>query len=503
MLQTTRRDFLKTTAAGLASLTASTSSSRRTFAADELAALDATALAELVRNRQVKPLEIVEATIARIEKLNPKINAVVTTSFDQAIDQAKGPLGDGRFAGVPYLLKDLVPNRGVRLTYGSLFFKDNIATFSTELVKRTEKSGFIILGKTNTPEFGLVPVTEPKLFGPARNPWNLDLTPGGSSGGAAAAVASGMVPMAHASDGGGSIRIPASCCGVFGMKITRGRNPDAPTPNPDGLSIQHCVSRSVRDSASLLDVTHGPVAGDLWWAPRPERAYVDEVKIEPRKLRIAFTMRDFSGNPIHPDCKAAVEQTAKVCAELGHRVEEVAPPIDGAAASDAFRMLWIGRVGSLVRGATKTLGRMPDRDMFEAWTRHLNDVNDTLTPADVRTAWNLLLTTAYQIAEFMQKYDVILTSTLGAPPLRIGELAFEKGFDEANKKVAAFVPFTWMFNASGQPAMSVPLYWSAAGVPIGSHFVGRFGEEGLLFQLAGQLERARPWANRWAQASVR
>ena len=323
MLETTRREFLKTTAVGLTSLTVGAISSRSAFAADELAALDATALAELVRNRKLKPLEIVEATIERIEKLNPAINAVVTKSFDQARERAKEAIGDAPFAGVPYLLKDLTPNKGVRLTYGCVFFKDNIATFSTEIVKRTERAGLIVLGKTNTPEFGLVPVTEPKLFGPTRNPWNLELTSGGSSGGAAAAVASGMVPMAHASDGGGSIRIPASCCGVFGMKISRGRNPDAPTPNPDGLSVQHCVSRSVRDSAGLLDVTRGSVAGDIWWAPPPERAYVDELKLEPRKLRIAFTTKDLSGGPIHADCKAAVEQSAKVCAELGHSVEEV------------------------------------------------------------------------------------------------------------------------------------------------------------------------------------
>ncbi len=498
----TRREFIETTAVGLAGLAASAATAETAFVADEFATLDATALAKLVRKRKVKPVEIVEATIARIDKLNPQINAVVTKTFDQAIDRAKGPLGDGPFAGVPYLLKDLTPNKGVRLTFGSVFFKDNVATFSTELVKRTEASGLIVLGKTNTPEFGLVPITEPKLFGPTRNPWNLDLTPGGSSGGAAAAVASGMVPMAHASDGGGSIRIPAACCGAFGMKITRGRNPDAPTPNPDGLSVQHCVSRSVRDSAALLDVTRGPVPGDIWWAPPPGRPYVEEVKTEPKKLRIAFTTSDFAGSPIHADCKAAVEQSAKLCADLGHHVEEVAPPIDGAAARDAFRMLWVGRVGSLIRTAARTLGRMPDRDQFEAGTWQLNDVNDKLTPADTRTASNLLLTTGYQIAEFMQKYDVILTSTTGIPPLRVGELDYDHAPEEANRKVGAFVPYTWVFNATGQPAMSVPLFWNAAGLPIGSHFVGRFGEEDLLFRLAGQLERAKPWANRWAQNSA-
>lgn len=501
MLPTTRREFLGVTGAALAGLAVPAGLAQRAFASDEFASLDATAIAELVRSRKASPLEIVEATIARIEKLNPKINAVVTQTFQRAIDRAKGPLGEGPFVGVPYLLKDLTPNKGVRLTFGSNFFRDNVATFSTELVKRSEASGLNIVGKTNTPEFGLVPITEPKLFGPTRNPWNLDLTAGGSSGGAAAAVAAGMVPMAHASDGGGSIRIPASCCGVFGMKISRGLNPDAPTPNPDGLSVQHCVSRSVRDSARLLDVTRGPVAGDIWWAPPVERPYAEEVTREPKKLRIALLTKDLSGEPIHADCQAAVEQTAKLCTELGHQVEEVALPIDGTAARDAFRMLWIGRVGSLIRTATKTLGRMPDRDQFESWTWQLNDINNTLTPADARSASSLLLTAAYQIAQFMQTYDVILTATLGTPPLRVGELDLENQAAEANAKIGRFVPYTWLFNATGQPAMSVPLHWNAQGVPIGSHFVGRFADDGLLFQLAGQLERARPWAGRLPGAS--
>jgi amidase len=501
MLSTTRREFLGATGAALASLAMPQGIVEQAFAADEFAGLDATALAELVRSRKASPLEIVQATIARIEKLNPKINAVVTPTFERAIERAKTPPGEGPFAGVPYLLKDLTPNKGVRLTYGSKFFKDNVATFSTELVNRSEASGLNIVGKSNTPEFGLVPVTEPKLFGPTRNPWNLNLTSGGSSGGAAAAVAAGLVPMAHASDGGGSIRIPASCCGVFGMKISRGLNPDAPTPNPDGLSVQHCVSRSVRDSARLLDVTRGPVAGDIWWAPPPERSYAEEVNREPKKLRIAFVTKDLSGEAIHPDCKDAVEQAAKLCAELGHQVEEVALPIDGDAARDAFRMLWIGRVGSLIRAATKTLGRMPDRDQFESWTWQLNDINNTLTPADARSASSLLLTAGYQIAQFMRTYDVILTATLGTPPLGVGELDFENQSAVANAKVGRFVPYTWLFNATGQPAMSVPLHWNAQGVPIGSHFVGRFAEDGLLFQLAGQLERARPWAGRFPAAS--
>jgi amidase len=497
----TRRAFLKTTAASAVALSGASTLVERALAADELASHDATALAELVRKRQLKPVEVVELAIARIEALNPKVNAVVTKTFEQAIERAKGPLGDGPFAGVPYLVKDLTPAKGVRLTYGSMFFKDNVAAFSTELVKRSEAAGLIVLGKSNTPEFGLVPVTESKLLGPCRNPWNLELTSGGSSGGAAAAVASCMVPMAHASDGGGSIRIPASCCGVFGMKVSRGRNPDAPTPNPDGLSVQHCVSRSVRDSAALLDATRGPVGGDIWWAPPPERPYAEEVLIEPKKLRIAYLTKDYAGRAVHPDCQAAVEQSAKLCASLGHAVEEASLPIDGNAARDAFRLLWIGRVGSLVRAAEKTLGRQPDRGMFEEWTWRLNDINTTLTPADARNGASLLLTAAYQVAEFMKTYDVILTSTMGCPPLKVGELDFDHDAEKANERVGEFVPYTWLFNATGQPAMSVPLGWNAAGTPIGSHFVGRFGEEGLLFRLAAQLERAQPWAGRKPRVS--
>lgn len=502
MLQTTRRDFLKTAVAGAAMFGMGGQVTRRASAAEQFAGLDALGQAELVKKKQVKPVELVEAAIARIEKLNPQINAVVTKIFEQAIDRAKGPVGDGPFAGVPYLIKDLLPYKGARHTYGSKFYAKNISKVAPELVKRSEEAGLIVVGKTNTPEFGMVPITEPKLFGATHNPWNLDLTPGGSSGGAAAAVAAGMVPMAHASDGGGSIRIPASCCGVFGMKISRGRNPDFPVPNPEGVSVQHCVSRSVRDSAALLDVTQGPVPGERWWTAPPTRSYLEEVTTEPGKLKIAYTTKDFAGNDIHPDCVAAVETTVKLCRDLGHEVEEVSIPIDGSGTREAFLAIWAGIAGTAIRTATQILGREPNRDDFELATWQLADVNDSLTPADVRIAWNTLLTAGFKIAEFMQKYDVILTSVVGLPPLKIGELDFENGYDTARVTVTKFVPYTPVFNATGQPAMSVPLYWNKAGVPIGSHFVGRLGEEALLFRLAGQLERTQPWANRWAPHSA-
>ncbi len=275
----------------------------------DIALLDATALADLVRRRQVTPAELVNAAIGRIERLNPQLNAVVTPMFEQAREAARGPLPEGPFTGVPFLMKDLGPTvAGVRYTQGSRFLRDYVAPGDSELTKRYRRAGLIIAGKTNTPELGLVPTTEPGLFGPARNPWDLTRTTGGSSGGSAAAVAAGIVPMAHANDGGGSIRIPASCCGLFGLKPTRARTPLGPDVGDvmSGLAVDHAVTRTVRDCAALLDATGGPDLGDPYWAPPPERPFAQEVEGDPGRLRIAFATQAPAGSPIHPDCVAAV-----------------------------------------------------------------------------------------------------------------------------------------------------------------------------------------------------
>jgi amidase len=492
-----RREFLHGAAASLVAAAAGSLLPRAPArAADELARLDATAQADLVRRKQVKPVELVEAAIARIEALDPRLNAVVTPLFERARERVRDGTPGGPFPGVPYLLKDLLPLEGVRITFGSAAFEKHVARASAEVARRMEAAGLVILGVTNSPEFGLLPTTEPKLHGPTRNPWSPTRSPGGSSGGAAAAVAAGLVPLAQASDGGGSIRIPASACGLFGLKPSRGRNPEAPDPDWLGLSVRHCVSRSVRDSAILLDAIRGPSAGDRWWAPAPERPYAAEVGSEPGRLRIGFTARDFGGRPVHPDCVAAVESTAALCEELGHHVEEAAPEIDRVAFDDAFLLLWSAYAAEAVKGWARVTGRKPGPQLFEPFTWQLVEHESRHTPADVALAWSTLQDASYALVRFHEMHDLLLTPVLGEPPVEIGGLPQDVPFEAMRERLRRYVPFTPVANASGQPAMSVPLFWSAAGLPIGSHFVARYGDEATLVRLASQLERARPWAER-------
>lgn len=472
---------------------------------DEFAWLDATAQADLVRARQVKPVELVDAAIARIERLNPALNAVITPMFDEARATAKALEPDGGaggpdaggppFPGVPFLLKDLGAfYRGARYTAGSAFLRDWVAPFDVEVVRRFRRAGLVVLGKTNTPEFGLLPTTEPRAYGPTRNPWDVTRTAGGSSGGAAAAVASGMVPVAHASDGGGSIRIPASCCGLFGMKVSRGRNPR----NPDfGLGVDHVVTRSVRDSAALLDAIAGPGPGDPYWAPPPARPFREEVGADPGRLRIAFTTAAPTGVPVDPDCVAAVEAAAALCAGLGHEVTEGAPAFDGPALARAFTLLWTALAASSMDLLAELTGRTPTADQFEPYTWALAELGRQRTAVEYLQAVAHLQSVAAAFAAFFTDHDVWLTPTLAFPPPPLGR--FDPPDDNPLLPMArsgAFVPFTPVANAAGLPAMSVPLAWNAAGLPIGVHFVGRFGDEATLFRLAGQLEAARPWAGR-------
>ena len=310
----------------------------------DLARLDATAQAELVRRGEITTLELVDAAIDRIERANPILNAVVTPTFDRAREAARGDLPAGPFRGVPFLLKDLSAAwAGVRMTSGSAFLKDFVAPVDSVLVRRYFAAGLVVLGKTNCPEFGFLPTTEPRLFGPTRNPWDLERSPGGSSGGSAAAVTAGMVPFAHGNDGGGSIRIPASCCGLVGLKPTRARITQAPLLGDvmGGLVVDHALTRSVRDSAALLDATAGPAPGDPYLAPPPARPFLDEVSADPGRLRIAWTARNPIGAPVDPECARAVEETAALCAELGHVVEEAAPDLDGDLLYESFLAVWL------------------------------------------------------------------------------------------------------------------------------------------------------------------
>ena len=465
----------------------------------ELSRLDATALADLVQSRSVTPLELVDATVARIEQINPSLNAIVTPMYDEARAVAAQPVS-GPFGGVPFLLKDLFASyAGVRLTGGSRFLKDFVAPFDTEPVARFRRAGLIVVAKTNTPEFGLLPTTEPELFGPTRNPWDVTCTPGGSSGGSAAAVAAGIVPMAHANDGGGSIRIPASCCGVFGFKPTRGRVPLSPNCGDvmSGLVIEHAVTRSVRDSARLLDAIAGPDLGDPYWAPPLPCALAGEIGADPGRLRIAFTAAAPTGVAVHPNCVAAVRDAAALCAELGHEVTEAAPPLDGERLVQSFTAVWAAGTAWTIDSLAHTTGLKPTPEQFERFTWNLAERGRRITSSEYLLAVQALQLAGREIARFQYTYDVWLTPTLAEPPVPLGTLS--TAVDDPMptlRRAAAFVPFTPLCNASGQPAMSVPLFWNAAGVPIGTHFVGRFGDEATLFRLAAQLEAARPWANR-------
>jgi amidase len=473
--------------------------------ADELADLDAMSLAECVRTKEVKPVELVQAAIDRIERINPRINAIVTRMYEEALSVARDEPRDGPFAGVPFLLKDLAAAyRGAPLSSGSRYGKGFRPDRDTELVARYRRAGLIVIGKTNTPEFGLLPTTEPVLFGPTRNPWDTGRTAGGSSGGSAAAVAARLVPMAHGNDGGGSIRIPASCCGVFGLKPTRARNPLGPFLGDvfSGLVAEHALTRTVRDSAALLDATSGYALGDPYCAPEPARPFLQEVGADPGRLRIACSTRTPVGTPVHPDCVAAVQDAAALLLGLGHEVAEAAPFYDGEMIWKQFQTIWAAGVTWTIRNMNYSLGRLPDEGELEPVTLAYDERGREVTAAEYLGAVQYFQVLARQIAEFMREYDVLLTPTLGMPPLPLGSFAPTQEDPLAINVATAFVPFTPLSNTTGQPAMSVPLFWNNAGLPIGTHFVARFGDEATLFRLASQLEQARPWANRRPPLSI-
>ena len=468
----------------------------------DLAFLDATSQAELVRKKQIKPLELVDAAIERIERLNPQLNAVVTPMFDLARDASRAAIPDGPFRGVPFLLKDLIAEyAGVRHTEGSAFLKNHISHQDSELVVRIKKAGLITCGKTNTCEWGALPTTEPLLFGATRNPWDPARTPGGSSGGSAAAVAAGMVPMAHGNDGGGSIRMPASCCGVFGLKPTRARNPMGPEYGDaySGLPVEHALTRSVRDSAALLDATCGPDLGDPYWAPPPVRPFSEEVGADPGRLRIAFTAQARQGIDVHPDCSEAVQKVAALCADLGHEVEEASLEPNNRELAHCFYRLWLGGVAWDAKHWERRTGNTITPDQVEPMTWALVEKGRQVDAATYLLALEDLQRLARDVARLFTRWDVWLTPTLAEPPVALGTFDPKPddplyGFFRSGK----FMPFTSICNATGQPAMSVPLFWNDDNLPIGTHFIGRFGDEATLFRLAAQLEAARPWADRRA-----
>ena len=463
--------------------------------------LDATGQAALVRHGKASALDLVDLAIERIERLNPALNAVVHAMFEQARVAAKGGLPDGPFRGVPFLLKDLAAEFGGEpMTEGSRFLDGYVSDRDSEIVARYRSAGLVTLGKTNTSEFGLLPTAEPDLFGPARNPWNTGRMTGGSSGGSAAAVAAGLVPVAHANDGGGSIRIPAACCGLFGLKATRGRNSLAPHYGDIGGGIvhEHVVSRSVRDSAAILDATAGAAPGEPYAPPPPARPFAQEVGAEPGALRIAVMTGSMNGCDVHPDCIAAVEDTARLCESLGHRVDYAEPDIDWQNVAGLFSNLWTGMFGWAVADWSRRLGRKPAPEHFEPWTWRMYEVSQRIDAADYLLAVQDAQRVARIVGRFFEDWDILLTPTVAAPPLPVGSFVWtEETRRSARHAVAQFSSHTPLFNVTGQPAMTVPLVWNEAGLPVGVQFAGRYGDEATLFRLAGQLEIARPWKDRW------
>lgn len=482
---------------------------------------DALGLAALVRKKDVAPTELVDAAIERIEKQNPRVNAVITKIYDRARDAARGRLPEGRFRGVPFLLKDILAAlEGVPMASGTRFYRGWVPPRNSRLVDRFLGTGAVVLGKTNTPEFALLPVTEPEAFGPTRNPWNVALTPGGSSGGSAAAVATRMVPMASGGDGGGSIRIPASCCGLFGLKPTRGRTPSGPDEAQpwEGFAVEHVLTRSVRDSAAMLDATAGTDVGETSSLPEPPRSYLDEVDAPPGKLRIAFSTSSPMCTDLHPDCLAALEDAVKLLKELGHELREISVDLDGKEWKRAASVMMCGICAADVRDAERKVGRKATREDFDRSTWLSRAVGESLTAGEYAHAVRTLQRLSIRTAVTLSSYDAWLTPTLGQPPLQIGGL-FAKGLearaeelaarlqlggvarrsggvDKFTDRIFAFMPFTMIANGAGLPSMNVPLWWNGSGLPIGVMLTGRFGDEATLFRIAGQLEKARPWANR-------
>jgi len=467
---------------------------------------DGIGLAELVAAGQVSATELLDQAIARAERANPALNAVVYRDYERARTAAARRQPQGPLAGVPFLLKDIsLQAEGTPTRQGSRFWPAFPADHDSSLMARFRAAGLIAFAKTNVPEFGLVPTTEGKLYGAAHNPWDLTLSPGGSSGGSAAAVAAGIVPLAHANDGGGSIRIPASCCGLVGLKPTRGRvssGPDMPD-SVDGLAIDLVVTRSVRDTAAALDIAAGNEPGDPYSCPPGPASYRTAAARAPKPLKIAFTTRRFDGTPTHPDCAAAVDHAARLCQALGHSVEEAAPGVALEVFEPAFTDIWCSNLAAIIDFLARITGQTPGPGNLEGLTLAYYERGKSVSAARYIQSKIVLGRISRTVAQFHQRYDLWLTPTLGEPPWRLGR------FDPDRSDLAAvmaefgtYVPFTPIQNVTGQPAIALPLFWNAAGIPIGVQFVGAFGDELTLLQLATQLETASPWAQRYQRIAL-
>ena len=467
--------------------------------ADEYRTFDGLGLAALVGRRQVSARELLETAIARAEAVNPAINALSQKLYDSAL-AAVGHVEEGPFAGVPFLLKDAGATlAGTPTTQGSRLFAEARADRDSTLVERYKRAGVTIFGKTTTPELALAASTESSVVGATRNPWDLSRSAGGSSGGAGAVVAAGIVPLAHGSDGGGSIRIPASCCGLFGLKPTRARTPAGPQAGEGwgSLSVSHVLSRSVRDSAAMLDATAGAAPGDPYWAPPPERPYLEELGRDPGRLRVALQLSPPSGVAVVPECRAAAEDAAALFASLGHAVEPAALPGDWEEIGHALWVLVASNVSLSLQQRGEALGRTVTETDVDPVTWNAVVFSRTLRVEDYPAALATIHRQGRRMAAFMERFDVILSPTLAQVPVPLGTQRTDNPDIEAyGRALAQFSPFTQMFNVTGQPSMSVPLSWTGGGLPVGVMVSAGFGQEGLLFRLAAQLEQARPWFDR-------
>jgi amidase len=459
---------------------------------------DGLGLADLVRRGETSPAELLSWAVGNVEVINPKLNCIAHTHCDEARAQIAAGVAPGAFRGVPFILKDLGAElAGTVMSSGSLAFKDHRSAVDSELVARYKRAGLVIFAKSTTPELGLALTTESKAFGLTRNPWNLERSAGGSSGGAAAAVAGGIVPMAHASDGGGSIRIPASCTGLFGLKPSRGRMPLGPkaTERWLGLATAHAVTRSVRDSAALLDATWGAELGSRYTAPAPPSgSYLKELQRPPDGLRIALMLNAPAGTPIDPVCVAAARDAARLCESLGHHVEEAAPALDAEALITGFMTVITTAAAQALRDRGTERGVPVSAEEVETMTWIYADQGRKATALSMADANGAFQSAAISMARFLTRFDLLLTPALARPPAKLGVLGPSPADLAAYREaVSTYSPFTSLANMTGQPSMSVPLFFTSDGLPVGTLVTGRYGEEATLLRLAAQLERARPW----------
>jgi amidase len=457
-------------------------------------------LAAMVRSGEISARELVEISLQRIEELNPALNAFVDVDGERALATADGIKADDErpFAGVPIAIKNNRPVQGLRLTYGCSLMAQNTCDYDHNITRRLRDAGFVIVGTTTLPEYGILPTSEARLFGPTRNPWDLQRTPGGSSGGAAAAVASGMIPVAHGNDGGGSIRIPAACCGLVGLKPARGRISAAPELGDSSLGIDGVLTRNVADTAAILDVLAGYEPGDATWAPPPAESFAHSAGHEPGRLRIASTaLPPVPGAVVDPLCAAAVVDAAELLRSLGHEVEEVDPPWQADGLTELFGAVFSNHIALSIAYSGVVAGREPAAEDMEPMSWAIYSMIQTMSAVQGMAAAVQLQAFARRLIAFLSPYDALLTPALAERPLPLGTLDTAAPDPMSTfTRSGLFTPFTPVFNASGQPGISLPLYQGEDGLPLGVQLVGRPAGEGELLALATQLETALPWAGR-------